>query len=301
MVLLAGCGHATDTPASRPTASPTATPAAAIAIESPDAGSVVRAGRAVVVSGTAAPQATVLLSAGCAQAGCSAIARAGDDGRWHARLRPRDARTTIEASTPSGDRVDRLRVRVKAPPAAPLPPASSEAEPTATARPRPTRVVVVGDSLTVGIKDILPGLLPGYAVSIDARNGRPLAEGMQIIARDDVRGAVLAVGLFTNDDPRTVDTLEQAVRSTVNAVGDGGCAVWATIVRPPQSGVSYAAANARLAALEAELSPHLILVPWAQAVAARPGLVGPDGVHGVGDGYKVRASLYAEAIRSCGG
>ncbi len=245
----------------------------------------------------------MLVSAGCAAAGCQTIARAGDDGRWHARLRPRDARTTIEASTPSGEQSDRVKLTVRIPTRQKGQTLSSrpEAEPTVTARPRPTRVVVVGDSLAVGIKSLLPGMLSGYRVSVDARTGRPLTEGMQIIGGQDVGGTVLAVSLFTNDDPGAVDALEAAVRRTVDAVGPNGCAVWATIVRPPYNGVSYKAANARLVALESELSPRLILAPWAETVASQPSLVAGDGVHGTPAGYRARASLYAQAIRSCGG
>ncbi len=110
---------------------------------------------------------------------------------------------------------------------------------------------------------------------------------------------VLAVSLFTNDDPSAVDALEEAVRTSVDAVAPDGCAVWATIVRPPLGGVSYRAANARLLALDAELE-DLVVVPWAEQVAASPDLLAADGVHGTPAGYQARAALYAEAIRSCG-
>lgn len=304
-LLLAGCGQATDTPANRPspTPAPTATASPApgkVTITDPRPGTVVRAGRWIRVGGKAAPDTTVLLSAGCGKAGCDAIARARDDGRWRGVLRPRDSHTTIEASTISSGAVDRVSVRVRAP-AREAVPVTPEAEPTVAPRPRPTRVVVVGDSLTVGIDTLLPPLLPEYRVSIDARSGRPLAEGMQIIGGTDVSGAVLAVGLFTNNAPQDVDALDAAVRQTVAAVGPDGCAVWATIVHPPAYGGTYRTANARLAALEAELSPRLILVPWAEAAASKPSIIGPDGVHGTPEGYSVRAHLYAEAIRSCGG
>jgi lysophospholipase L1-like esterase len=42
------------------------------------------------------------------------------------------------------------------------------------------------------------------------------------------------------------------------------------------------------------------VVPWADRVASSPGLLAGDGVHGTAEGYQVRASLYAEAIHSCG-
>jgi hypothetical protein len=244
----------------------------------------------------------VLLDAGCGSAGCQAVARAGAHGRWTGTLRPRAARTTIAASTVSSDPLDRVRISVTRPTRA-RPHPVHEAEPEITAAPRPTRVVLIGDSLAVGIETYLPPLLRGYTLSADDHVGRPLGEGMTILAGTDVRSrpTVLAISLFTNNDPRDLDTLEAAVRKTVDAVGPDGCAVWATIVRPPVGGVSYRGANERLQALEAELSPHLILVPWAETIAAQPSLIGSDGVHPNPDGYRVRAALYAEAIQSCGG
>jgi hypothetical protein len=61
---------------------------------------------------------------------------------------------------------------------------------------------------------------------------------MQILAATDVpTPAVLAFSLFTNDDPRNVSALDAGVRASVDRAGRGGCAVWATIVRPPLDAV----------------------------------------------------------------
>jgi lysophospholipase L1-like esterase len=110
---------------------------------------------------------------------------------------------------------------------------------------------------------------------------------------------VLLVSLFTNDGPTATDQLAAAVRQTLADVGEDGCAVWATIVRPPYNGVSYANANKTLHLLEAQYAPKLILVPWAETVAQEPGLIAGDGVHGTTEGYQVRAQLYAQAVQQC--
>src|SRR6185312_11690243 len=124
----------------------------------------------------------------------------------------------------------------------------------------PRRLVLVGDSLAVGIQNQLAADLSGWSVSANARTGRPLAAGMRIIDRTAFSApAVLAVSLFTNDSPRNVDALEAAVRDSVARVGPEGCAVWATIVRPKVGGVSYGAANARLQALAAQYGGRLLL------------------------------------------
>jgi hypothetical protein len=293
-VLVAGCGQAADKPEEK--APPELTPVARatrITIVTPRAGAEVRFRRPLRVMGRATPGTTVLVSA-CVEAGCSAVARAGADGRWSVTVRPREAHTRIAAGTAGDESVDSVRIRVVRPkPAAPPP---GEAEPEFTVRPPASRVVVVGDSLAVGMRDILPSVLPGYRVSVDALTGRPLAAGMQIAARSDLDGAVLAISLFTNDDPSHVDELEAAVRTSVR---EARCAVWATIVRPPYQGVSYRAANARLQALAAELGPRLQLVPWAETVAAHPELLAPDGVHATPAGYHRRAELFADAVANC--
>ena len=307
VALLTGCGGSSpDRPAARATATESAVPVkVAVSITRPKPGAKLTGGDPVPVAGRAPAGTTVLLAAGCFKAGCQAIARAGRDGRWRAELTVVPPKAVIEASTPSSGTLDSVRVRVAAPALKPgvRLPTAPESEPTAAPRPVPERVHLVGDSLAVGIQDLLPGLLGGIPVTADALTGRPLAAGMAIISGLDLRSqpTALAVSLFTNDDPRNVEALEAAVRSTVAAVGSEGCAIWATIVRPPLNGVSYQAANGRLLALEAELAPRLVIVPWAEQVAADPALIASDHVHATPAGYQARAVLYAQAVQSCGG
>ena len=80
------------------------------------------------------------------------------------------------------------------------------------------------------------------------RTHRPRAwGGLRILGEVRDAPAILALSLFTNDDPRATESLEQAVRATASR--PGGCAVWATIQAPPVRGVAYAAANRLLARL----------------------------------------------------
>lgn len=155
----------------------------------------------------------------------------------------------------------------------------------------PRSVVVIGDSLAEGTAPLLPRLLAGWEVRQDHQRGRPLAVGMQVLEATELRpGAVLAFSLFTNDEPDRVDALEAAVRGAARRA----CSVWATVVHPRDFG----AANARLRALDRELD-EVVVVDWAQTVAQRPELVVADGVHSTDEGYRVRAQLYADAIRRC--
>jgi hypothetical protein len=174
---------------------------------------------------------------------------------------------------------------------------------SATPAPRslPHDVLVIGDSLAVGMEDAVREALPGWRVRFDARTGRPLAEGMRILAAQPDAPAIVAFSLFTNDTPGATATLEQAVRSTAGR--PGGCAVWATIVRPPVAGVSYASANALLERLggDPELALGLQVVDWSAIVAQSPSYLAGDGVHGTPAGYRARGQLYAGAIRACAG
>jgi lysophospholipase L1-like esterase len=162
-------------------------------------------------------------------------------------------------------------------------------------------VLVIGDSLAVGMQDALRAALPGWRVRVDARIGRPLAEGMRVLGAQRDVPAILAMSLFTNDDPGATQALEQAVRATAGR--SGGCAVWATIVRPPYNGISYAAANGVLVRLagDPQLALGLRLVDWRGAVAQSPSYLAGDGVHGTPEGYRARGELYAAAIRACAG
>lgn len=160
-------------------------------------------------------------------------------------------------------------------------------------------MLVIGDSLAVGMESSLRAALPGWTVRVDARTGRPLAEGMRILAAQRDSPAIIAFSLFTNDSPGATAALEQAIRSAVGRAG--GCAVWATIVRPPLEGVSYGAANTLLERLagEPDLALGQQLVDWRAVVSQSPSYLAGDGVHGTPTGYRARGQLYAGAIRAC--
>jgi hypothetical protein len=186
-------------------------------------------------------------------------------------------------------------------------PTQAPAQTTPPTQPAPSTgrsggaLVLIGDSLAVGIRPLLSGLLPDWRVSVDGRVSRPLAEGMGILSGTSIPSdgsTVLAMSLFTNDDPTHTSQLQAAVERTLERVGPSGCVVWATIARPPVNGVSYDAANSLMRRL-ARSDSRLRIVPWAEQTAARPSLLGADGVHPTPAGYQLRARLYADAAQSC--
>jgi hypothetical protein len=322
-----GGGARTDA-AKAPAAAPSQ---AAVRIVTPEGGSSVRAHRtgagrlsvSLTVTGDAEALQTVRVDGGCAARPCTRISYTGAKGQWTAHLQlvlpPRSRRWTVRADyavAPAATTAARVTFAIRAVKASARarpkrpetttqesqPPATQPSAPAQSSGPR--SLVLVGDSLAVGVRALLPAALPGWKVEVLARVGRPLAEGMEVLdglglaAEDQDSRPVVAISLFTNDDPTHTDALQAAVRRTLEIVGARGCVIWATIAAPPVNGVTYAAANAALARL-AEGDPRLSIVPWAEQVEASPSLVRGDGVHPTPAGYELRARLYAEAAQSC--
>jgi hypothetical protein len=338
VVAVAGCGGGQtgkpSTPAS--TVRAPATSPQAVTIRSPRSGSRLRGRRAssgaiaasVTVTGHAEELQTIRVDGACGARACTKVVYTGPDGGWTARLRlvlaARTRRVTVTADYAVGSDAAtgaRLTIPIRAAPyraptsdgsagtpaqpgPATTPNRTAPVAPSSPPSGRRRALVLVGDSLAVGVRDLLPSALPGWDVEVLGRVDRPLAEGMGVLAGLDAFGSsatarpVLALSLFTNDDPSHTGALASAVRQTLALVGPRGCVIWATIARPPVNGVSYRAANAVLERLAAS-DARLVLVPWAEQVAANPELLAADRVHPVPAGYQVRAALYAQAARAC--
>src|SRR5919107_1345859 len=169
------------------------------------------------VRGRAQAGGTVFLSASCVPVPCTAQAFVQPSGRWSASLdlmTPAAGRfVAIDANAQEGVvaagsavatvelvsasdarraiREDAARAR-----AAPPAPASRSKRPAL-----PRDVLVIGDSLAVGMADALEQALPRWRVRVDAKIGRPLADGMRILGSARQAPAIVAFSLFTNDDP----------------------------------------------------------------------------------------------------
>ena len=88
--------------------------------------------------------------------------------------------TTVELAVPATARRRAPATRIEAARAAPPTPPRPR-RPRARAA-LPHDVLVIGDSLAVGMADTLRASLPGWRVSVEAKISRPLATGMQILA-----------------------------------------------------------------------------------------------------------------------
>jgi hypothetical protein len=272
----------------------------------------------------------VQVSTGCDEPRCAAGTQVDPTGHWTVRVLlkatksyPR-VRVVVQSGAqvaislarlglPEAKRASRKHTRTRATrrvassttapattsPAATSASAAPPSSPSSSANLAPSRMVLVGDSLAVGIQSPLTNALSGWSLSTNGRVSRPLAEGMGIVRGMSERPPVLAISLFTNDAPGAVDTLRSAVRETITRQAGHGCVVWATIVRPAVGGVTYARANQALVELAAENPSVMKLVPWAQQVAAHSEWLASDGVHATPAGYSARAQMYADAARSC--
>lgn len=318
--LLAACGRDDSSKtSSEPEAPAKARKSGPVAFTAPTDGKRVRARETkggawitrVQLRGTAPPNSTVFIRAGCKPDPCESQTTAGDDGTWTESMKVRtkpsvrfvpidagpDARLASGSAVVTVELFGPRTVEATSGPSKPKENRATK-EP---ARALPREVLLIGDSLAVGIKAPLKAELRGWKVKVDALESRPLAAGLRILQRQSEPPAILAFTLFTNDDPRNVKALEAAVRAS--ATRSGGCAVWGTIVRPPYQGTSYAGVNQRLKQLarQEQLALGLQIADWAGAVASEPSLLAGDGVHATPAGYATMARLYADAIRACAG
>ncbi len=318
-VLLAACGRKEEKSASKPAAAAKPKASAPVKIAQPADGKRVRARETksgawitgIDLSGTASPNSTVYLRAGCRPDPCLSQATAADDGTWTVRMKVR-TRPSVrfvpidagpDAKLAGGSAVVTVELfgpRTVAAQAGPSKPKENRAtqEPS---RALAHEVLLIGDSLAVGMEAPLKAELQGWKVEVDGLKSRPLAAGMQILQRQSDPPAILAFSLFTNDTPSSVGALEAAVRAT--ATRAGGCAVWGTVVRPPYQGAPYDGVNRRLRQLakQEQLALGLQIADWDAAVTGEPSLLAGDAVHATPSGYAVMAKLYADAIRACAG
>jgi lysophospholipase L1-like esterase len=162
----------------------------------------------------------------------------------------------------------------------------------------PSPVLVVGDSLAVGMKPYLGELLGSSEVVWDARSGRTTPEGLtRLRARlREVAPQTVVVSLGTNDGPDPA-RFANRIHRALAAIPTSACIVWPDINRPPRKG-RYHALN-RVLAQAAAQDPRMVLVHWDRAVL-RGSVALPDGLHPDAAGFRYRSLMVAGAIaRGC--
>lgn len=155
-------------------------------------------------------------------------------------------------------------------------------------------VLVLGDSLGVGLRPSLAGLLGDTKIAWDVRSGRTTPQGLTALrsAMRIVHPKTVIVSLGTNDGPNGA-TFATRITKVLRDIGPDACVVWTDIYRPARKG-PYTALNTTLA-YEARHVKRLHLVPWLAAVTAQKVTL-PDGLHPDPTGFEYRAQLIADAV-----
>jgi lysophospholipase L1-like esterase len=156
-------------------------------------------------------------------------------------------------------------------------------------------VLVVGDSLAVGMRPFLIPMLGDREVTWNARTGRTTPQGLQVLRATlpRVTPATVVVSLGTNDgsDPRR---FADRIRRVLRDLPPRACVIWPTIIRPPRKG-PYAALD-RVLRAQARRDPRFVVPSWDYAVL-RGNVRLPDGVHPDDFGFLYRSRMIARAIR----
>ena len=160
-------------------------------------------------------------------------------------------------------------------------------------------VLVLGDSLAVGLRPFLGEMLGGRQVVWDARTGRTTPQGMARLRADlpQVTPATVVVSLGTNDgsDP---DRFASRMQRLLLALPPTACVVWPSIYRPPRKG-PYEALN-RVLRRQALRDPRFVVPRW-DVLVLRGEVRLPDGLHPDEFGFRHRSRMIASAIaHRCG-
>lgn len=158
----------------------------------------------------------------------------------------------------------------------------------------PTPTIVVGDSLAVGTKPYLGGLLSGWPLAWDAVSGRTTPQGMRALRGElrHVQPGAVVISLGSNDGPSGL-RFSDRIRRIRKAIPANACIIWPTIVRPPRKGDETQLNRSLRAA--AKLDDRFVLVDWIGAVGSGR-VVLPDGLHPDPAGYQERSRMISAAL-----
>jgi lysophospholipase L1-like esterase len=159
----------------------------------------------------------------------------------------------------------------------------------------PAQVLIVGDSLAVGMRPFLGELITDRQVTFDARAGWTTPQGMEALRLDLTQFApqsfVISLGTNDGSDPAV---FADRIRRILRALPPYACVVWPAIIRPKRKG-PYRELNEVLRD-EARHDRRLTVIDWDRMV--RKGqVVLRDGIHPNEDGYRFRAWVTAAAVR----
>lgn len=159
----------------------------------------------------------------------------------------------------------------------------------------PAQVLIVGDSLAVGMRPYLDEMITDREVTFDARDGWTTPQGMEALRMDLEQYAPQAfvISLGTNDGSNP-GVFADRVRRILGSLPAYACVVWPAIFRPKRKG-AYAGLNKVLRG-QARRDHRLTIVNWDRMVS-KGTVVLRDGLHPTAEGYRFRAWVTAAAVR----
>ncbi|HVQ87934.1 MAG TPA: hypothetical protein VMT88_07115 [Actinomycetes bacterium] len=150
-------------------------------------------------------------------------------------------------------------------------------------------VLVLGDSLALGLEDYLPGLMLDRPLTMSAEVGRRSETSRALLASATTpQPPVWIVSLGTND---AASEFGSAVGSIMDLAGPRRCVVWFDVYRPSDEDVINTALTSA-----ATRYPNLHVLPWHALAAEHPEWFGWDGIHPSETGYIARANLAARGV-----
>jgi hypothetical protein len=157
------------------------------------------------------------------------------------------------------------------------------------------QVLVVGDSLAVGMRPFLGEMITDRHLTFDAHDGWTTPQGMAALRGDLQQFApqTVVINLGTNDGSDPLIFADR-IRRILRAVPSSSCIVWPSIRRPRRKG-AYRELN-RVLRNAAHRDRRMTIINWDRMVAK--GTVSMrDGVHPTTEGYRFRAWVTAAAVR----
>lgn len=168
----------------------------------------------------------------------------------------------------------------------------------AVARADPNQVLIVGDSIAVGLQPFLVEMITDREVTFDAKSGRTTPQGLRALRFELERYAPQAVvlNLGTNDGANP-DVFAERVAKALRDVPRSTCVVWPAIVRAPRKG-AYKQLNRVLR--DAARRDHRLTVLNYDRMVAKGSVPLRDGVHPTPEGYRFLSWVTAAAVqRGC--
>jgi lysophospholipase L1-like esterase len=171
---------------------------------------------------------------------------------------------------------------------------------TASLPPLGTKVAIVGDSLTEGVRTRITPFATryGFDAKIDAQNGRDIEAGLSPLKKIVTGQNLVMVALGTNDarSGLTAADADKRIDEVMAQVG-GLPVLWVNIYRSDTKGTMAAAAlfDQHLTAATSRYR-NLTVLDWSSYIQSRPELEGEDHIHLTSDGYLARAEWMARQI-----